>query len=71
MKSRVIYVPWFDENIINKHILYEWSSEPTFDYFTSFARAKKELIAYHKNCIIDHKILLNQARALKNNMKEV
>jgi hypothetical protein len=65
MKDRVIYMPWFDDNSINKHILHEWNSEPDFEYFTSFARAKKELIAYHKNCIQEHSLLLKEAMSLK------
>jgi hypothetical protein len=65
MKSKIIYIPWFDDNLINKHVLYEWEREPTFEYFTSFAKAKKELVAYHKTRIQEQKFLLKQAMELK------
>jgi hypothetical protein len=65
MKEQIIYVPWFDENIINKHILYEWNRKPDFEHFTSFVEAKKNLVAYHKNCIQEHRLLLKEAMSLK------
>jgi hypothetical protein len=67
MKDRIIYTPWFDDNIINKSILYKWESEPSFEYFTSFKDAKKELVSYHENCIQEHKVLLKEAKSMKEN----
>jgi hypothetical protein len=63
-KSKIIYIPNFEECLILRKKLYDWESEPDWEYFTSFAETKRQMVSYWQNVIGNAQVNLRTARRL-------
>jgi hypothetical protein len=64
-KSKIIYIPDYEDCIVQRKELYGWESEPVWEYFTSFAEARREMISYWQNVMSKARVNLAVARRTK------
>jgi hypothetical protein len=64
-KSRIIYIPSFDDVLIQRKELYDFDGEPEWEYFTSFVEAKRQMVSYWQNTLSEAQLFLKEARKLK------
>jgi hypothetical protein len=64
-KSKIIYIPDFEECLIQKKELHDWEHDPILDYFTSFEEAREEMISYWQNVRDKAQVFLKEARKIK------
>jgi hypothetical protein len=64
-KSKIIYIPSFEDCLIRRKELFDWEYDIGWDYYTSFREAKMRMIDYWKSAIQDAQINLKTAREIK------
>jgi hypothetical protein len=63
-ESRIIYIPDFEDCIVQRKELFNWESEPVGEYFTSFREAKRQMIDSFKFTIDKARSNLKKATSL-------
>jgi hypothetical protein len=64
-KSRIIYIPDFEECLIQRKELWDWERDPAWEYFTSFKEAREQMISYWQNIRDKAQVFLKEAHKIK------
>jgi hypothetical protein len=64
-KSKIIYIPNFEDCLIKRKELFGWEGDIGWEYFTSFREAKRQMVDYWKNVIGGARVNLRCVSRLK------
>jgi hypothetical protein len=64
-KSKIIYIPDYEDCLIQRKELWDFNGKPEWEYFSSFSEARRHMISYWQNVMSNAMVNLRTARGIK------